>query len=57
MNKHSEASVAQKVLGIVTIVAGAVSVPLLDMDITGAILMVPLGLFLLLAKDDLFKIQ
>lgn len=37
----------QKLMGLVSIAVGIASVPLVDMDATAAIIMVPLGLVLL----------
>lgn len=43
--------IKQRLIGLLFIVFGIISVPLCDMDGTGAMLIVPLGIYLMLTKE------
>ena len=42
----------QKIAGFIMIAAGAVSVPVLNMDITAALALVPVGIYLVFARKS-----
>lgn len=45
------ARLKQKLIGLATIACGAISVPALEMDITGAIFLIPIGLYLVFSSE------
>ena len=51
------AFIKQRLCGLVAVLVGIASVPLLDMDATAALLIVPLGLYMIFSRQLLSKVE
>ena len=43
--------IKQKLIGLLFVILGIISVPLCDMDVTAALLLVPFGVYLMCTKE------
>ena len=54
---HRLALIKQRLCGLAAVLVGIASVPLLDMDATAALLIVPLGLYMIFSRQLLSEVE
>lgn len=55
LEEKKRASVVQKVMGIMILALGVTSIPVLNMDITAALIFIPAGLYLIFTKKSFIE--
>ena len=56
-NQHRKSYLLQRIVGFILVVLGVVSIPIKELDVTGAFITVPLGVYLLLTHKLVFKLK
>ena len=54
---RKQAFIKQRLCGLAAVLVGIASVPLLDMDATAALLIVPLGLYMIFSRQLLSEVE